>query len=202
MDKDELKELARDPRFIPGIYNYCDRWCERCSFTSRCLLFAMNEEQFADPESRDINNEKFWRNLHATFQMTKEMLKEMAEEEGIDLDSPDTESAMEEQKKIRDEAESSLLSQEAKAYADMVDAWLSSSKTLFEEKDQSLNQQVQLSLSNTDPEVEVVTIKDAVEVIRWYQHQIYVKLMRALTWAREDESSTFQVTLMAQRKWH
>jgi hypothetical protein len=27
-------------RFIPGIYNYCNRWCERCPHTARCLLFA------------------------------------------------------------------------------------------------------------------------------------------------------------------
>ncbi len=27
--------------FIPGVYNYCDRWCERCAFTSRCRVYAM-----------------------------------------------------------------------------------------------------------------------------------------------------------------
>ena len=26
--------------FIVGIFNYCDRWCERCPLTSRCRLFA------------------------------------------------------------------------------------------------------------------------------------------------------------------
>ena len=26
--------------FIVGIFNYCDRWCERCPLTSRCLVFA------------------------------------------------------------------------------------------------------------------------------------------------------------------
>lgn len=26
--------------FIVGISNYCDRWCERCAFTSRCRVFA------------------------------------------------------------------------------------------------------------------------------------------------------------------
>jgi len=26
--------------FIIGIFNYCDRWCEACAFTSRCRLFA------------------------------------------------------------------------------------------------------------------------------------------------------------------
>ena len=29
--------------FIVGVYNYCDRWCERCPLTSRCRVFA--EEQ-------------------------------------------------------------------------------------------------------------------------------------------------------------
>jgi hypothetical protein len=26
--------------FIVGIFNYCDRWCETCPFTSRCRVFA------------------------------------------------------------------------------------------------------------------------------------------------------------------
>jgi len=29
--------------FIVGVYNYCDRWCERCTLTGRCRVFA--EEQ-------------------------------------------------------------------------------------------------------------------------------------------------------------
>ena len=30
--------------FIVGIFNYCDRWCERCAFTSRCRWFADSAE--------------------------------------------------------------------------------------------------------------------------------------------------------------
>lgn len=26
--------------FIVGVHNYCDRWCERCSLTARCRVFA------------------------------------------------------------------------------------------------------------------------------------------------------------------
>jgi len=26
--------------FIVGIFNYCDRWCDACAFTSRCRVFA------------------------------------------------------------------------------------------------------------------------------------------------------------------
>jgi len=44
LDKEDIFRLAGDPRFIPGIYNYCDRWCERCPFTSRCLTYAMEAD--------------------------------------------------------------------------------------------------------------------------------------------------------------
>ena len=37
--------------FIVGIYNYCDRWCERCALTSHCRLFAdqAQYESSSDP---------------------------------------------------------------------------------------------------------------------------------------------------------
>ena len=89
MDKEDLKRLAENPEFIQSIYNYCDRWCERCPFTSRCLNFAMDSEEFGDQEAHDINNEAFWQRLTETFQMTLELLHEAAEEEGIDLESID-----------------------------------------------------------------------------------------------------------------
>ena len=42
--------------FIIGIFNYCDRWCEACPFTSRCRLFAdMKEiEASLDPGLRAL----------------------------------------------------------------------------------------------------------------------------------------------------
>jgi hypothetical protein len=101
MDKEKLKKLGEDPRFISGIYNYCDRWCERCPFTSRCMNFELSEEDFADPETRDLQNEAFWNKLSETFQVTLELLKEMAEERGIDLDSIDDEESREESARPR-----------------------------------------------------------------------------------------------------
>jgi hypothetical protein len=26
-------------KFIPGIFNYCDRWCEKCAYTTRCRVY-------------------------------------------------------------------------------------------------------------------------------------------------------------------
>jgi hypothetical protein len=42
--------------FILGIYNYCDRWCETCRFTSRCRVFAdgAEHEASADPGLKPI----------------------------------------------------------------------------------------------------------------------------------------------------
>lgn len=42
--------------FIVGIFNYCDRRCEACAFTSRCRLFAMSArlEAVLDPSHRGI----------------------------------------------------------------------------------------------------------------------------------------------------
>ena len=39
LDKEDVKRLAKNPNFISGIHNYCDRWCERCPFTARCMNF-------------------------------------------------------------------------------------------------------------------------------------------------------------------
>ena len=60
MDKEELLKRAKDPKYISGIYNYCDRWCERCQFTSRCLNCTLVEEQFGDLQENDELNEAFW----------------------------------------------------------------------------------------------------------------------------------------------
>ena len=76
---------------ISGIYNYCDRWCERCPFTSRCLNFEMSEEKFGDLQSTDVTNEAFWEKLGETLHETMTMVKEMAAEKGVHLDAIDIE---------------------------------------------------------------------------------------------------------------
>lgn len=42
--------------FITGIFNYCDRWCETCAFTSRCRLFAdvAEAEASLDPQLKAV----------------------------------------------------------------------------------------------------------------------------------------------------
>jgi len=179
MDKDDLLRRARDPKNIPGIYNYCDRWCERCAFTSRCLNYDPREK-FADPAKKDIANQAFWDELQETMETTMEMIREMAEEEGIDLDEPPPEEYVKEQEKIRKAARDHEVARLSHRYSKMVDEWFKGSEGAFKEKGDELGQQVLLDLPRTSPLVEAISLEDAVEVIRWYQHFIHVKLQRAL----------------------
>ncbi len=42
MNTDDLKKFSLMKKYIKGIYNYCDKWCEKCPFTSRCLHYIIS----------------------------------------------------------------------------------------------------------------------------------------------------------------
>lgn len=177
MNRRTLTELASNPDLISGIYNYCDRWCERCPFTSRCLLYATEQEDADDlPESRDIENEAFWKKLSQIFRETREMITEWAEEAGVDLTEVDEE-AVKTQRKRHDAAAKHRLALAGKKYASDVTEW-------FKELGETIR------ASDVPPDQhdleESQQFEEASEVIHWYQYQIAVKTMRALS-SRSDE---------------
>jgi hypothetical protein len=188
MDKEKVKKLAENPQFIKGIYNYCDRWCERCSQTSRCMNFSISSEQFADEDARDINNETFWQKLSESFQVTLDLLRERAEMEGIDLDSLEIEEIAEEERLNEEIAENHECCREAKAYGEMVDDWFDSARDLFGQDEDEQDQKARFGIPNLIPFGEETNLEDAVQVVRWYQHQIYVKLMRAIRGQLEEKT--------------
>ena len=171
MRRRTLTELASNPNLISGVYNYCDRWCERCPLASRCLLYAQEQEEDDNsPESRDIQNETFWRKLSAIFQETREMVMEWAEEAGVDLTKILEED--EQQSRKRRRADSHSLAKAGKKYANAASDW-------FREFDQTLEVS---DLAETDSDIEEAErLVDAREIIHWYQYQIAVKTMRALS---------------------
>ncbi|MGD9230296.1 MAG: hypothetical protein PVJ20_05730, partial [Desulfobacterales bacterium] len=182
-----FKKNSENSNYIPGIYNYCDRWCERCPFTSRCLNFEMSEEKFGDLESVDLNNEEFWKKLGETLDETLNMLKEMAEEQGIDLDSLDMEENEMPQKQIDEETVVHILSYMSKAYITMVNDWFELNAYLFEHNEDEIYWNSTFDDIQSPPQEDMVTLIDSIEVVRWYQHQIYVKLKRALHSAQDEQ---------------
>jgi hypothetical protein len=146
-------------KFISGIHNYCDRWCERCPFTSRCRV-AESENQTTD-EERDINNEAFWRRIAANFAEAQKMLTEKAEEFGIDLNIISNEEFAEHQNREDEFTENQELTKLAEKY------WKDVGKA-FEARDEWL------IFSALDEEAQ----NEMLEIIGWYQFFIAAKIQR------------------------
>jgi hypothetical protein len=178
--KDILDDLPDDPRFIEGIYNYCDRWCERCPFTSRCMLYAMEEDDRDDPEAHDINSEAFWSKLAGIFKQTHEMIATMAAEQGIDLESMDLKPVKEEKDRKRARSKSNPLSRSAQQYVKLVKEWFDREYPEAEQERDADPTRTDLPLIDFDAQDRASNIQDAIEVVRWYQFQIAVKIMRGL----------------------
>lgn len=181
VDKDELVHMTQDSKYIEGVDNYCDRWCERCPLTSHCLNYAIAEENFSDLGSHDIQNQAFWSKLGEMFEVTIQMLTDWAEEQGINLDELDIEAATEADRRRREQANNHEIARLAKTYGELVETWFNREGGRFDQREEALNTIVQLGVGGEDPFEEADHINDAIEVIHWYQHQIHIKLMRALS---------------------
>lgn len=185
MNRRTLTELAANPDLISGIYNYCDRWCEKCQFTSRCLLYATEQEDADDsPESRDMQNKAFWEKLGRIFQETQQMLTEWAEEAGVDLTQVDEEAVKTDERRL-DNASRHRLATAGKKYAADVTEWFKQLDELLVARDLPPDQ-AELEQSQQ--------FEDASEVIHWYQYQIAVKSIRALS-SRSDEIEEMDLVL-------
>lgn len=187
-------------KYIAGIHNYCDRWCERCPFQHRCSVFA--DEAMLSLEEKDINSEKFWERLSDNFKKTLEMLEKMAAELGLDFEQISEEAAADSAKRdaaqtgepgateTADESEFEgvdpekrrlfeRIDRKTKRYSKQVDRFFDLNQDYFQEKQDELETRIQLELPID--EAGLVSLKDAFEVIRWYQYFIAAKAHRSMS---------------------
>ncbi|MCG8697652.1 MAG: hypothetical protein MI922_06320 [Bacteroidales bacterium] len=181
MDPEEIVNFMKDPdnqkNKISGIYNYCDRWCERCAFTSRCMNYAMGEAMGA---RSDESNEAFWNDLENIFEATFMMIEEEMEKMGVDMDEVMKE--VEEDKKSyhRDWDDKHPLFQDAYQTGRLVHNWLQEKADLLQEKAEE-----SLAIN----EERLLKLKDSLEVIQWYNMFVAPKIDRALSkelWGDDD----------------
>ena len=157
---DHLKEMADNPDLISGIFNYCDRWCERCHMTSRCLLFLSDEFNKSATNSDDDKAE-VWEAVSAVCETTRALLQQIAHEEGIDLSNANVDEQMTQMKKNRMYAENHKCTVLASEYSERVSNWF-----------EHVNIDVQ---DDTIHDIEL-----AVDIIHYYRFFISVKIRRAL----------------------
>lgn len=170
--------MKRDQKFIPGIYNWCDQWCERCPQTDRCRVYEREEDHKKNDPDKD------WAEVVAdNFAETIQMLQQMADEMGIDLDSEE----------VKEETATNLILDEAHEviaenhplhklsdqYLKKGKVWLDSA--VYKEKFLQWNSLVKLGAGDVNrAESNLQTAEEALEVIKWYLFFIPVKIKRAL----------------------
>ena len=111
------KNAATEPEqhFIPGIYNYCDRWCERCSMTTSCLLNALEN---ADNRA----NSGFFECLETRLDLLSDLMILLNDESLSEAGAFDSE-LLSEAMPVSDDAEHELIKL-THDYAREVDVWL------------------------------------------------------------------------------
>lgn len=157
--RDRMKRLASEGGYIEGIYNYCDRWCERCAFTSKCINHAF------EPPDYERSEDETFEYLANVFKATMLMLDEMAEDMGIDLSQLDDIGSYDRSVPFSDQ-----LSKSAKETAFEIQSWFETS-----DPETSVKNIDYLRFRESMDERE----NDALEVILWYNMFIPVKLERA-----------------------
>ena len=187
----ELSENAKrilnatnKPGIIPGIHNYCDRWCARCAFTARCGSFSI-EEEFAKDEIK--SEEGLWTHLSVMLETSLELLKSHAGELGIELDDPNMN--IEQGFESSASRENNPLVCEAARYSDLTGEWLEANQSVLENLDILLFEhgaQNQFIEEYDDP-----SFVSLIEVIAYYQDFIRVKINRAII-PQNEKSSALQ----------
>jgi len=165
-------------KHIPGIYNYCDRWCEKCASTSQCLLFS-NESKIATfeilnnrlPEAEEIMDELFetgeddlenefdWENYSDEEDKEDFLFRESDEdEEEMELEDDDT-------------------IEPSNFIEDLSDQYLKQSQVFIKNIDERFNFFSTPKESITLPQIK--KIYDSFETVSWYHAFIFVKIKRA-----------------------
>lgn len=177
--KEKIKDLLKkqdNSRFISGIYNYCDRWCERCKFTSRCPSYSINMELENNNFSSDNENRNVWKEIRAIFKANADILGEMEKELNIGVDE---EFKCFEPGEKQTKGDHYPLIELAKEYSIKVIGWLEKNLEIFSD----------LSNEASENQKNKSKLNEAIEVIQWYSIFISAKIHRALSGVGKDYNS-------------
>lgn len=161
--------MADEDKFIEGIFNYCDRWCEKCPLTDRCRVFheesrKRKEHVLAGEDPDDWN--VVARDVEESLQDAIGMIQEMAEEKGIDL----VEMEPDEEPIFKIDLKKYPIHRKAHHYAKECHRFLDRFCTHLQDVRAKGLEAAELD-----------EMEDGFQVLSWYHMQIPVKIDRALS---------------------
>lgn len=180
MEHDELFIQVLNPRHIPGIYSYCDRWCARCPFSERCLV-SSTARAMLEPGERQAAD-ALTAHLRARFDEARRAIEARPDDGREPWDEGcDEERARQAREERRRERRNHPLIREARAYAGLVDAWFDAEEAALLAHADGLADRASTDPLELLPEPEEMTqILDAVDIVRWDRYLVEAKLARAL----------------------
>lgn len=165
-------------KFIPGIYNYCDRWCERCSLSHQCLL-AAREKKRLDEHRRKGEDPHDWKiimqDVGDSLKEAMELIKKAAKERGIDLET------LPEIKYEPPDPHQHLLFRTAEKYRKLTHRFLRKLKNIIQEEGIDLTKRIEIMPSPGKEAGNFQEIVFCYQVILWYHTLIPAKIYRALS---------------------
>jgi hypothetical protein len=178
--------MAQD-KYISGIYNYCDKWCEKCPLTKKCFLYVKEQKQLAKHKEKGENPNDLnvvMQDIKESFTETFKMLRKGAKKYGIDIDAlPKIESE-------EHEPSAHPLMQSAKTYLKLAHSFLEKLRKIIQEEGVDLIERTEIIPSALNDIGTLRQIVSSYDVISWYHTLISVKIHRALQGKMEaDEFS-------------
>lgn len=159
--------------FISGIFNYCDRWCERCAFTDHCAIFE-EDEDFTKVEAA-----AFFHLLENTLEAAVASSTALIQNEAAELWS-------DWQAKIKalgakdaplPELEEELR-QLSRKYFMSGRNWFKTNEALLRTCRNAWSEPIE---QGRQQQVELDRLEDALAVVQWYQPFIGAKVQRAVS---------------------
>lgn len=188
--------MSTDLPFIDGIHNYCDRWCERCPLAARCRVRAAEKEVSAVDENAPPGAEAFWDALERLFGREADAFLDEAEpvtdahHYGIDLGPPEpgeVEAIIQDMKARDEAARVDPLARAARTYASRTAQWLRCQRPDLLRRAPVPEPAPRAAQPSAASAPIILGVRDAVEVVSWYQFQVGIKLQRALVGDDRDE---------------
>ena len=188
---------SEDGDFIPGIYNYCDRWCERCTMTTKCRQYAMEcaRDAFNADGSNEGDSYEFMESLLNFPEV--ETIEESPEENKFspepseEIDELDFDEYMQKQEEIDRQTRSTPCVKLADHYMSEGTRWLDEWESLVHEQEDDAHN----------------SLGDALEIINWYLFQMSTKLRRAVNgkigrseFLQDDVHGSAKVVLLGAEK--
>jgi hypothetical protein len=175
--------------YIEGVYNYCDRWCEKCRFTSNCLLFSQESKisTYEILHNGDLSNigEVFKKEFDELIDDSEDQDKFGFYDDDEDFLSDDDIEESFKNIESKEDKEKDELEIAGNPIDELSNEYFRKAHLLVSEIDKKYDQYSFPKEKLNDPSFK--KLHDNFEVVSWFHSLIHVKLKRALGGKNEME---------------